>query len=89
MRNLKNFVFAFLFQFFVTASISSLTNTEQEFILLEKGETIFKECKLCGQLNYDFASSCENCGNGNFTPVYLLPDVQKRDARHRRRHKDK
>jgi hypothetical protein len=57
--------------------------------LKSKGKTIFKECKLCGQLNYDFVSACENCGYTNFTPVYLLPDVQKREERHRKRNKDK
>ena len=49
---------------------------------LHAGDTMFKECKHCGHLNYQFSNTCSMCGtSGRFEDVYLKPDCEKRDAK--------
>lgn len=52
---------------------------------LSAGDTMFKECKNCGHLNYQFSNTCSLCGeSGRFEDVYLKPDCEKRDAKKKR-----
>lgn len=49
---------------------------------LHAGDTMFKDCNVCGHLNYQFSNTCSMCGStGRFTDVYLKPDCEKRDAK--------
>lgn len=49
---------------------------------LSAGETLFKECKNCGHLNYQFSNTCSLCGeSGRFEDVWLKEDCDKRDAK--------
>lgn len=49
---------------------------------LSAGETLFKECKACGQLNYQFTNTCSLCfANGPFEDVWLKDDCDKRDGK--------
>lgn len=55
---------------------------------LSAGDTMFKECKHCGHLNYQFSNTCSMCGTtGRFEDVYLLPDCEKRDAKKKKKAK--
>jgi RecJ-like exonuclease len=48
------------------------------------GQTQFKQCNWCGELNYQSNPTCSTCGMKSFTDAYLKPDCEKRDARRKK-----
>jgi hypothetical protein len=50
------------------------------------GETLFKECRNCGHLNYQFSNTCSMCGaTGPFIDIWLKEDCDKRDAKKKKK----